>query len=48
MFVVLLIAGFFLGLGYVIGASKLAQASPIGTRTGWKSSYPVVQWSAVL
>ena len=27
---------------------ELAQAAPIGARTGWKSSYPVVQWSAVL
>lgn len=27
---------------------ELAQAAPLGARTGWKSSYPVVQWSATL
>lgn len=27
---------------------ELAQAAPIGARSGWKSGYPVVQWSAVL
>lgn len=26
----------------------LAEAAPIGTRRGWRSSYPVVQWSVVL
>lgn len=27
---------------------ELAEAKPLGTRTGWKSAYPVVQWSVVL
>lgn len=27
---------------------ELAQAAPLGARTGWKYSYPVVQWIAVL
>ncbi len=26
----------------------LAQAAPLGPRTGWRSSYPVMQWSAAL
>lgn len=26
---------------------ELAEASPLGGRRGWKSAYPVVQWSAV-
>ncbi len=26
---------------------ELAQAAPLGGRTGWRASYPVVQWSAV-
>lgn len=25
---------------------ELAQSSPLGTRRGWKASYPVIQWSA--
>lgn len=27
---------------------ELSQAVPIGTRRGWRASYPVVQWSVVL
>lgn len=27
---------------------ELAQAKPLGTRTGWAASYPIVQWSVVL
>ncbi|WP_339762074.1 precorrin-6y C5,15-methyltransferase (decarboxylating) subunit CbiE [uncultured Sulfitobacter sp.] len=27
---------------------ELAQAAPLGTRRGWKSSYPIVQWSVIL
>ena len=27
---------------------ELAQAAPLGPRRGWKSAYPVVQWSVVL
>lgn len=27
---------------------ELAQAAPLGTKRGWKASYPVVQWSATL
>ena len=27
---------------------ELAQATPLGSRRGWRSSYPVVQWSVVL
>lgn len=27
---------------------ELAQAAPLGPRLGWKSSYPVVQWSVTL
>ena len=27
---------------------ELSQATPIGTRRGWRASYPVVQWSVVL
>ncbi len=27
---------------------ELAQAAPLGARTGWKSAYPVVQWSVTL
>ncbi|WP_299945604.1 precorrin-6y C5,15-methyltransferase (decarboxylating) subunit CbiE [uncultured Ruegeria sp.] len=27
---------------------ELAQASPLGPRRGWKSAYPVVQWSVTL
>ena len=27
---------------------ELAEATPIGTRRGWRASYPVVQWSVVL
>ena len=27
---------------------ELAQAAPLGNRRGWRSSYPVVQWSVVL
>ncbi|QEW22010.1 Precorrin-6Y C(5,15)-methyltransferase [decarboxylating] [Marinibacterium anthonyi] len=26
----------------------LAQAKPLGTRTGWAASYPIVQWAVVL
>jgi precorrin-6Y C5,15-methyltransferase (decarboxylating) len=26
---------------------ELADAVPLGTRTGWKARYPVVQWSVV-
>jgi precorrin-6Y C5,15-methyltransferase (decarboxylating) len=25
----------------------LAEAAPLGTRRGWKASYPVVQWSVL-
>ena len=27
---------------------EIAQAHPLGQKTGWKSSYPVVQWSGEL
>ncbi|WP_170417664.1 precorrin-6y C5,15-methyltransferase (decarboxylating) subunit CbiE [Ruegeria atlantica] len=27
---------------------ELAQAAPLGPRRGWKSAYPVVQWSVIL
>ncbi|MFG1394716.1 precorrin-6y C5,15-methyltransferase (decarboxylating) subunit CbiE [Xanthobacter agilis] len=27
---------------------ELAQATPLGTRLGWKASYPIVQWRSVL
>lgn len=27
---------------------ELAEAAPLGTRRGWRASYPLVQWSAVL
>lgn len=27
---------------------ELAEAAPLGTRRGWRASYPVVQWSVVL
>lgn len=27
---------------------ELAQSAPLGTKRGWKASYPVVQWSATL
>jgi len=27
---------------------ELAEARPLGSRRGWRASYPVVQWSAVL
>lgn len=27
---------------------ELAQATPLGTRRGWKSAYPLVQWSGTL
>ncbi|MFK7753210.1 MAG: precorrin-6y C5,15-methyltransferase (decarboxylating) subunit CbiE [Sedimentitalea sp.] len=27
---------------------ELAQAAPLGTRRGWKSAYPIVQWSTVI
>ena len=27
---------------------ELAQAAPLGPRRGWKSAYPVVQWSVTL
>ncbi|MCL4676202.1 MAG: cobalamin biosynthesis bifunctional protein CbiET, partial [Pararhodobacter sp.] len=27
---------------------ELAEAQPLGTRRGWKSAYPVVQWSVTL
>ncbi|SNR43605.1 precorrin-6Y C5,15-methyltransferase (decarboxylating) [Puniceibacterium sediminis] len=27
---------------------ELAQSAPLGTRRGWKASYPVVQWSVTL
>lgn len=27
---------------------ELAEAAPLGTRRGWKSAYPVVQWSVTL
>ena len=27
---------------------ELAQSTPLGSRRGWRSSYPVVQWSVVL
>ena len=26
---------------------ELAHAAPMGTRRGWKSSYPIVQWRGV-
>lgn len=27
---------------------ELARAAPIGTRRGWRSNYPIVQWSVTL
>ena len=27
---------------------ELAQALPLGSRRGWKSAYPLVQWSGTL
>lgn len=27
---------------------ELAEAAPLGTRRGWRASYPIVQWSVVL
>ena len=27
---------------------ELAEAAPLGMRRGWRSSYPVVQWSVTL
>ncbi|GGE71822.1 precorrin-6y C5,15-methyltransferase (decarboxylating) subunit CbiE [Sphingomonas prati] len=27
---------------------ELAEATPLGTRRGWRASYPVVQWSVIL
>jgi precorrin-6Y C5,15-methyltransferase (decarboxylating) len=27
---------------------EIAQAGPLGDKTGWKAAYPVVQWSGVL
>mgnify|MGYP005995881937 FL=1 len=27
---------------------ELSEAAPLGSRTGWKAAYPVVQWSVVL
>lgn len=27
---------------------ELSEATPLGTRRGWRASYPVVQWSAIL
>jgi precorrin-6Y C5,15-methyltransferase (decarboxylating) len=26
---------------------ELSDAAPLGTRRGWRASYPVVQWSVV-
>lgn len=35
-------------LGGTLFRMELAEAAPLGTRRGWKSAYPVVQWSVVL
>ncbi|MCY4304270.1 MAG: precorrin-6y C5,15-methyltransferase (decarboxylating) subunit CbiE [Aestuariivita sp.] len=36
------------GLGGVLMRVGISEQTPIGSRTGWKSSYPVVQWSVTL
>lgn len=35
------------GKGGSLMRIELSQAAPLGTRRGWRSSYPVVQWSVV-
>lgn len=35
-------------LGGTLMRIELAQAEPLGPRLGWKSRYPVVQWSTTL
>ncbi|MFZ1468884.1 MAG: precorrin-6y C5,15-methyltransferase (decarboxylating) subunit CbiE [Paracoccaceae bacterium] len=35
-------------LGGTLLRFELAEAAPLGTKRGWKASYPVVQWAVVL
>jgi precorrin-6Y C5,15-methyltransferase (decarboxylating) len=34
-------------LGGTLLRIELSQAAPLGSRRGWKASYPVLQWAAV-
>jgi precorrin-6Y C5,15-methyltransferase (decarboxylating) len=43
-----LLAGWHGDKGGTLLRLELAQATPLGSRRGWRSSYPVVQWSVVL
>jgi precorrin-6Y C5,15-methyltransferase (decarboxylating) len=40
-----LLAGAQARLGGTLLRIELSQAAPLGSRRGWKASYPVVQWS---
>lgn len=43
-----LIANWQTNKGGALMRIELAQATPLGTKRGWKSSYPIVQWSTTL
>lgn len=41
-----LLAGWHARVGGSLWRIELAEATPLGTRRGWRASYPIVQWSA--
>ncbi|WP_443029933.1 precorrin-6y C5,15-methyltransferase (decarboxylating) subunit CbiE [Sphingomonas sp. ZB1N12] len=43
-----LLAGWHAEKGGTLMRIELSDAAPLGTRRGWRASYPVVQWSVVL
>jgi precorrin-6Y C5,15-methyltransferase (decarboxylating) len=43
-----LLAGWHAAKGGTLMRIELSDAAPLGTRRGWRASYPVVQWSVVL
>lgn len=43
-----LLAGWHASKGGTLMRIELSDAAPLGTRRGWRASYPVVQWSVVL
>ncbi|MEM7496618.1 MAG: precorrin-6y C5,15-methyltransferase (decarboxylating) subunit CbiE [Pseudomonadota bacterium] len=42
-----LLANWHLRAGGTLQRIELAEAAPLGSRRGWRSAYPVVQWSTV-
>ena len=43
-----LLAAWHASKGGTLLRIELAEATPLGSRRGWRASYPVVQWSVVL